>query len=101
MPRPASTAPRLPDAREHEPSMSVLPSPTRNAHDRPHHPECPDRLRSVLKALDAGEFADLIRDQAPQATREQLMRVHPENYVDAILASGPSRMSAWRWMATP
>ncbi|WP_198375468.1 histone deacetylase family protein [Neoroseomonas rubea] len=55
----------------------------------PHHPECPDRLRAVLQALDAGEFADLIRDQAPQATREQLMRVHPENYVDAILAIRP------------
>ena len=38
----------------------------------PQHPECPDRLRSVLKALDAGEFADLIRDQAPLATEEQL-----------------------------
>nr|WP_245216758.1 histone deacetylase family protein [Neoroseomonas nitratireducens] len=55
----------------------------------PHHPECPDRLRAVLQALDAGEFAELIRDQAPQATREQLMRVHPENYVDAILAIRP------------
>ena len=51
----------------------------------PHHPECPDRLRSVLKALDAGEFADLIRDQAPLATVDQLTRVHPENYVSAIL----------------
>ena len=55
----------------------------------PHHPECPDRLRSVLQALDAGEFADLIRDQAPLATVEQLMRVHPENYVNAILAIRP------------
>lgn len=55
----------------------------------PHHPECPDRLRSVLTALDAGEFADLIRDQAPLATVEQLTRVHPENYVEAILAIRP------------
>ncbi|GGJ30979.1 histone deacetylase family protein [Neoroseomonas lacus] len=55
----------------------------------PHHPECPDRLRSVLKALDAGEFVDLIRDQAPLATVEQLTRVHPENYVSAILAIRP------------
>nr|WP_246513975.1 histone deacetylase family protein [Neoroseomonas soli] len=55
----------------------------------PHHPECPDRLRAVLKALDAGEFADLIRDQAPLATVEQLTRVHPENYVSAILAIRP------------
>lgn len=55
----------------------------------PHHPECPDRLRSVLKALDAGEFVELVRDQAPLATVEQLTRVHPENYVSAILAIRP------------
>ncbi len=55
----------------------------------PHHPECPDRLRAVLKALDAGEFVDLIRDQAPLATMDQLTRVHPENYVSAILAIRP------------
>lgn len=55
----------------------------------PHHPECPDRLRSVLTALDAGEFVDLIRDEAPLATEEQLIRVHPENYVAAILGIRP------------
>jgi acetoin utilization deacetylase AcuC-like enzyme len=55
----------------------------------PHHPECPDRLRAVLKALDAEEFSDLIRDEAPQATVEQLTRVHPARYVDAILGIRP------------
>ena len=55
----------------------------------PYHPECPDRLRAVLKALDAGEFAELIREQAPQATEEQLCRVHPANYVTAILGIRP------------
>ena len=55
----------------------------------PHHPECPDRLRAVLRALDAEEFADLIRDEAPRATVEQLARVHPENYVEAILGIRP------------
>jgi acetoin utilization deacetylase AcuC-like enzyme len=43
----------------------------------------------VLKALDAGEFVDLIRDEAPLATEEQLARVHPENYVAAILGIRP------------
>ena len=38
------------------------------------HPECPDRLRAVLKALDQEDFADLIRDEAPEATVEQLCR---------------------------
>jgi acetoin utilization deacetylase AcuC-like enzyme len=55
----------------------------------PHHPECPDRLRAVLRALEAEEFSDLIRDEAPQATVEQLTRVHPAHYVDAILGIRP------------
>ncbi len=54
-----------------------------------YHPECPDRLRAVLKALDGEEFSELIRDQAPQATEEQLTRVHPANYVTAILGIRP------------
>jgi acetoin utilization deacetylase AcuC-like enzyme len=53
------------------------------------HPECPDRLRAVLQALDSEEFADLIRDQAPLATVEQLCLAHPRNYVDAILSIRP------------
>ena len=43
----------------------------------PYHPECPDRLRAVLAALEAEEFADLLRESAPHATVEQLTRVHP------------------------
>jgi acetoin utilization deacetylase AcuC-like enzyme len=54
-----------------------------------HHPECPDRLRAVLRALEAEEFSDLIRDEAPQATVEQLTRVHPARYVEAILGIRP------------
>ena len=54
-----------------------------------YHPECPDRLRAVLKALEAEEFAHIVRDEAPEATHEQLCRVHPRNYVDAILAIRP------------
>ena len=55
----------------------------------PHHPECPDRLRAVLRALEQEEFAHLLRDEAPQATVEQLSRVHPERYVQAILSVRP------------
>jgi acetoin utilization deacetylase AcuC-like enzyme len=55
----------------------------------PYHPECPDRLRAVLAALDAEEFADLIRDEAPRATREQLLRVHPAAHIDAMLGITP------------
>ncbi|GGC35819.1 acetoin utilization protein [Siccirubricoccus deserti] len=54
-----------------------------------YHPECPDRLRAVLKALDQEEFAGLIRGQTPEATLEQLCRVHPRQYVEAILGIRP------------
>lgn len=60
------------------------------AHDTgPYHPECPDRLRRVLGALEGEEFATLLREQAPLATEEQLARVHPQDYVAAILAIRP------------
>jgi acetoin utilization deacetylase AcuC-like enzyme len=55
----------------------------------PYHPESPDRLRAVLRALEAPEFAALIREEAPRATMEQLVRVHPAQIVNAILAIQP------------
>lgn len=54
------------------------------------HPECPDRLRYVLRALEAEEFAPLLRELAPLATHEQLERVHPTDYVASILAFAPA-----------
>ena len=42
----------------------------------PYHPECPDRLRAVLAALDAPEFAALIREEAPRATMELMLSSH-------------------------
>jgi acetoin utilization deacetylase AcuC-like enzyme len=55
----------------------------------PGHPECPDRLRAVLGALEAEEFALLMRVEAPRATVEQLERVHPAIHVETILNSVP------------
>jgi acetoin utilization deacetylase AcuC-like enzyme len=56
----------------------------------PWHPECPDRLRAVLRALEGEGFADLLRESAPLATLDQLARVHPAEYVQAILAIRPA-----------
>jgi acetoin utilization deacetylase AcuC-like enzyme len=53
------------------------------------HPECPDRLRAVLRALEHPDFVPLLRESAPEATVEQLTRVHPAQYVEAILAIRP------------
>jgi acetoin utilization deacetylase AcuC-like enzyme len=55
----------------------------------PWHPECPDRLRYVLRALEGEEFLPLMREEAPLATVEQLCRVHPDSYVQTILAIRP------------
>lgn len=59
-------------------------------HDMGHgHPECPDRLKAILAALKHPEFAHLQWREAPEATLEQLTRVHPARYVERILAAVP------------
>lgn len=60
------------------------------AHDPgPHHPECPDRLRMVMAALEHPDFVSLLREEAPLASVEQLCLAHPPEYVHAILALQP------------
>jgi len=54
------------------------------------HPERPDRLRAVLAALEDPAFAGLLRREAPEASLEQLCRVHPEAFVQAILDRVPA-----------
>ena len=54
-----------------------------------HHPESPARLRAVLAALDDPEFARLERREAPEAAREDLLRVHSRRHVEGILAAVP------------
>jgi len=58
-------------------------------HTGAHHPECPDRLRAVLRALEHPNFTALLREQAPLATREQLLRVHPAAHIDYVLSFHP------------
>jgi acetoin utilization deacetylase AcuC-like enzyme len=56
------------------------------AHDPgPGHPECPDRLRAIWRALEHPDFETLLRESAPEASAEQLELVHDAAYVDAIL----------------
>ena len=71
-------------------SIALITHPACLGHDTgPYHPECADRLRAVLAALETQEFTDLLRESAPHATTEQLCRVHPANYVDAIISIRP------------
>lgn len=55
----------------------------------PQHPERPDRLRSVMKALDGEAFTKLVRLDAPKATLPQIERVHTAQYISEIFASVP------------
>jgi acetoin utilization deacetylase AcuC-like enzyme len=55
------------------------------------HPERPDRYRVVERTLEAEAFQLLARDVAPRATTEQLIRVHPLDYVQALERATPSQ----------
>ncbi|MFZ5789240.1 MAG: histone deacetylase family protein [Pseudomonadota bacterium] len=57
----------------------------------PGHPECADRLRAIIGALETEAFALLERRLAPLATREQIARVHDEDYIDSVFASIPDQ----------
>ena len=55
----------------------------------PYHPERPDRLRAVMKALEHEDFSALDRREAPIGTVEAIERVHAPRYVQEILDSVP------------
>jgi acetoin utilization deacetylase AcuC-like enzyme len=62
------------------------------------HPERADRLRAINRVLEQEQFANLLREQAPEATLEAITRVHPPEYVehlrDAVPAQGMARLDA-------
>ncbi len=53
------------------------------------HPERPDRLRAVERALEAETFQMLARDPAPRGEIAAITRVHPVDYVEALRAASP------------
>ena len=59
------------------------------------HPERPDRLRAILQAFQRPAFAALARVEARRAEAEELERVHPAAYVQAILAAVPAQGQAY------
>ncbi len=71
-------------------TVALITHPACLLHDTgPWHPECADRLRAVLHALEQEEFLPLLREQAPLATVEQLALVHPRDHIDTILSIRP------------
>ncbi len=70
--------------------LSLLTHAACLAHDTgPGHPERPERLRAVWRALAHPDFRALHREEAPAASRAQLELVHPASYVDRILSIRP------------
>jgi acetoin utilization deacetylase AcuC-like enzyme len=56
-----------------------------------YHPECPARLAAIEDSLIAARIADfLARYDAPLAQMEQLLRVHPRPYIEAIEGAAPA-----------
>jgi acetoin utilization deacetylase AcuC-like enzyme len=53
------------------------------------HPERPDRMKAVEAALSDEKFQNLVRAEAPLATREQIIRAHPERYYGFLEKNRP------------
>lgn len=45
------------------------------------HPERPDRIRAIERALEKERFTSLVREQAPMAEMESLALAHPQEYI--------------------
>src|SRR5688500_2372996 len=55
------------------------------------HPERPDRLRAIGRALDADAFKPLARLEAPAAALETIALCHPMDYVTAVRDATPQQ----------
>src|SRR3984893_8539379 len=53
------------------------------------HPERPDRLRAIERALEQEKFQDLARVEAPAAELETIALCHPMDYVTGIRDATP------------
>lgn len=68
----------------------ILHHPATLEHRTPHgHPERPDRIRAVEKALAAEAFAKLERRLAEPASLETVALAHPAEWVEAIAEASP------------
>lgn len=58
----------------------------------PGHPERPDRMRAVTKALERKEFTMLLREDAPMRddVEAQIALAHPQELIDALKDARPA-----------
>ncbi|MBS7538730.1 histone deacetylase family protein [Ancylobacter lacus] len=57
----------------------------------PGHPERPDRVRVLNRVFEQEQFAHLAREQAPRGSREDILRVHPADLIDALDEAMPQK----------
>ena len=73
-------------------STLVISHPACLAHEMGEgHPERPDRLRAIERALESEAFQMLARDSAPRADLAAIARVHPQDYIEAIRDATPQQ----------
>src|SRR5262249_44000725 len=53
------------------------------------HPERPDRLRAIERALEAEKFQTLARSQAPLASLDAIALCHPMQYITEVREAAP------------
>jgi acetoin utilization deacetylase AcuC-like enzyme len=53
------------------------------------HPERPERLRAIDRALEDERFSALAREAAPTASLEAIARCHPMSYIENIRDAAP------------
>jgi acetoin utilization deacetylase AcuC-like enzyme len=53
------------------------------------HPERPDRIRAIERALEQEKFQGLAREQAPMASLETIALAHPIDYVEQVRDAAP------------
>jgi acetoin utilization deacetylase AcuC-like enzyme len=55
------------------------------------HPECADRLKAINHILEHEDFIYLPREEAPRATREQILRAHTETHYRRVMDAVPQQ----------
>ncbi len=63
------------------------------------HPECPERLHAISDRMIASGMEMLVTHyDAPEATLDQLARVHDRTYIARIFAAAPKDTDALAWL---
>jgi acetoin utilization deacetylase AcuC-like enzyme len=78
-------------------TISLITHPDCALHEMgAHHPECPARLSAIQNQLVSSGLDFVLEHQdAPQASREQLCRVHDPDYIDSVFRKAPTEGQAW------